>query len=76
MFHFLTNLPFQACMHRIYDVADLQAAFEEFAEAAWGDDLQPAVAVWNDNFLVGQVLPVYNPATGEYEPRLYAIPPP
>jgi hypothetical protein len=42
----------------------------------WDDDIKPAIAVWRDNFLVGQVLPVYNPAKGEYEPVIVEIEPP
>jgi hypothetical protein len=69
---FLNEFP----MLRSYEGNDLQAAFKGFADEAWGDDIQPAIAVWRDNFLVAQVLPVYNPAKGEYEPVLIEIEPP
>lgn len=76
LIYFMTHLPNDFPMLRAYEGDDLRAAFEQFTEEAWGDDIQPAIAVWKDNFLVAQVLPVYNPQTGEYEPVLVEIEPP
>lgn len=76
MFFFAAPFPARNIQFVFYDLDDLQAAFNEFRDNVWGDDLVAAVAVWKDNFLVAQILPVYNPQTGEYEPKLYLIPPP
>ncbi len=54
----------------------LQAAFAEYVAEHWDSDIEPAIAVWEYQFLVAQILPRYNFVKRDFEAILFEIPPP
>lgn len=70
MFRFIVPLP----EHNVYQISieakNLDEAFAEYAAKWWCPDYEPGVAIWDDCFLVGQVLPEFDSVKKDYKPFL------